>query len=117
MSVNSTPALKTVMAPDFRSHCKTVVHSALPVFSIGKACAKVKLLGESISAFPPQMNFSQKPENGPGGTRTRICGFGRALCCHYTTGPECSFRKGRVNSKVTDHIFTLLIPKWDAAPD
>lgn len=33
-----------------------------------------------------------KPENGPDGTRTRICDLDRVLCSHCTTGPITSLK-------------------------
>lgn len=71
--------------------------------------------GNYLCFLSPKGTSPTTRENGPGGTRTRICDLDRVLCSHYTTGPECSFLKAAGNSKVKDHIFTLLVLKWDAA--
>lgn len=64
--------------------------TALCLFQYRKGAAESQVTWGSMSALSPQNGLLIKPENGPGGIRTRICGFGRALCCRYTTGPGCS---------------------------
>jgi hypothetical protein len=52
--------------------------STLSTFSIRLAEREVKLLGEIISVPSPQAKLLlHRRENGPGGTRTRICDLDR----------------------------------------
>ena len=75
-----------------RGHSKSVVsieHSVQSQYRKSDNSCQVTW-GDYLCIFSPLevlLTRLRTWENGPDGTRTRICDLDRVLCSHYTTGP------------------------------
>ena len=86
-------------APVARSHQKRGVRHSVHVQYWSEEARSQVTWREYLCVISPIETPPQNQENGPGGSRTRICDLDRVLCCRYTTGPEWSLSVGAHDGK------------------
>lgn len=75
------------MAPEARSHSKSLGVSTLSISVLAKESAVSSYL-RRLSLRSLLKTALHRMECGPGGIRSRICDCDRVLCFPYTTSPE-----------------------------